>query len=58
VDVLGHDYVSDDYEVVTPADLLEDFQEPVSVGWVFQKWKAVVTTEGYEVEVTFSVVTF
>ena len=58
VDVFGHDDVSEDDELVFLADFFENAQDESASGRFGKKWNASITTEGKEVEMTFSVVTF
>jgi hypothetical protein len=50
VDVLGHNYVSRDEEVVPGAGALQDFEEDVAGLGSAEEWVAVLTAEGDEVE--------
>jgi hypothetical protein len=57
VDVLGHEDVAEEEELVTPTEGFERVQEDSSGVIVVAIWESVVTTEGEEVVVTFGLVT-
>jgi hypothetical protein len=56
--MFGHDNVSDDNKTILSTDLLEDLKEEVTSVWFGEKRTTLVTTEGDEVEMSVSVVTF
>jgi hypothetical protein len=56
VDVFGHDDVAEDIEVVASAGGFEGFEEEVAGGGGVEVGEAVITTEGEEVVVAFSLI--
>jgi hypothetical protein len=55
--MFGHDHVAHDYEVVTPADLLQNLEERIPVLRTGEQSPPLVTACGDEVEVSGAVVT-
>jgi hypothetical protein len=57
MDVLRHDHVAHDYELIPLARLFEDGQEKIKTAWSSEQRLAVITTEGEKVQVSGAVVT-
>jgi hypothetical protein len=52
MDMLGHDYVSDNYELMTPANPLHNFEEEIARAGCGEKGTALITTRGNKVRVS------
>jgi hypothetical protein len=50
VNVLGHDYIPDEGEKITGANVVEDGEKRIARTGSFEKWQAPVTTESDELE--------
>ena len=44
MDMLRHDYVTDDYKLMTPPDLLHNFEEEIARAGRAEKGTALITT--------------
>jgi hypothetical protein len=56
MDMLGHDYVTDDYKLMTLADLLHNFEEEIARAGCPEKGTALIATCGNKVRVSSAVV--
>jgi len=52
MDMLGHDHVTNDYKLMTLADLLHDVKEEIPSAGRAEKWTALITTCGNKVRVS------
>ena len=55
MDMLGHHYITHHGELIFFTDLIEDFQELVTVSRAAQEWKPAVAAAGDEVQMLMSV---
>jgi hypothetical protein len=55
--VFGHNDVSDDNQVITTANLLEDVKEQIANVGIVQERTSLLTTRGNEMGVTCAIVT-
>jgi hypothetical protein len=56
MDMLRHDYVADDYKLITLADLLHNFEEEIARAGCPEKGTVLITTCGNRVRVSSAVV--
>jgi hypothetical protein len=56
MDMLRHDYVTDDYKLMTLADLLHNFEEEIARARCAEKGTALIATCGNKVGVSSAVV--
>jgi hypothetical protein len=56
MDVLGHENVAEDVEIVSQAELFESFEEDCAGVVVVEVWETLITTEGNEVVVAEAVI--
>jgi hypothetical protein len=56
MDMLRHDHVTDDYKLMTLADLLHNFEEEIARAGCPEKGTALITTCGNKVRVSGAVV--
>jgi hypothetical protein len=56
MDMLRHDYVTDDYKLMPLADLLHNFEEEIARAGCAEKGTALITTCGNKVGVSSAVV--
>src|SRR5207237_9657448 len=58
MEVLGHDYISQNYETIALTHLLEDRQEEIAATCTGQVLPSLITTAGDEVQVSGSGIAF